>query len=239
MELTAAAGEARELEARGLAKAYRRRRGEVHVFSGLDFALARGEAVAIVGPSGAGKSTLLNLLGGLDWPTHGQVLHRGLPLPKRGDALAAWRCRSLGFVFQFHFLLPDFTAIENILLPARMAGRLDAAARERARGLLEALGLLPRADHLPGELSGGEQQRVAVARAFINRPAVVLADEPFGNLDRNKGEELSGLLFDLRRRDGTALVIVTHDRSLAAKADRVLLLSEGQLGPAPAEKGAL
>jgi len=226
------------LEGRGLARIFRRRHGEVTVFTDLDFALGQGEAVAVVGPSGAGKSTLLNLLGGLDAPTRGEVRHDGVPLPSRGDALAAWRCRALGFVFQFHFLLPDFTALENVLLPARMAGRLDAGAVARARELLDALGLGPRVDHLPGELSGGEQQRVAVARAFINRPQVVLADEPFGNLDCAKGEELSSLLFELRRRDGTALVIVTHDRSLAARADRTLRLSDGRLAPATPGEGA-
>ncbi len=225
------------LEGRQLAKAYRRRQGDVPVFAGVDFALAPGEAVAVVGPSGAGKSTLLNVLGGLDAPTAGAVWHRGRPLPPGGDALATWRRRCLGFVFQFHFLLPDFTALENVLLPLRMAGRLDEEARQRARGLLDALGLSARADHLPGELSGGEQQRVAVARAFVHRPEVVLADEPFGNLDRARGEELSRLLFELRGREGTALVIVTHDRALAARADRTLELRDGRLAPAPAEEG--
>lgn len=219
------------LEARGVGKVYRRRQGEVRVLAQCDFALAAGEAVAITGPSGAGKSTLLNVLGGLDAPTAGTVLHRGRELARHGDRLAAWRNRELGFVFQSHFLLPDFTALENVLLPARMAGALDAAARARAAGLLEALGLAGRSDHLPGELSGGEQQRVAVARAFMNRPGAVLADEPFGNLDRAKGEDLSRLLFELRAREGTALVIVTHDRSLAARADRTLLLGDGRLEP--------
>jgi len=226
------------LEARGVDKIYRRRQGEVRVLSRCDFTLAPGEAVAITGPSGAGKSTLLNVLGGLDAPTAGVVLHRGRELARRGDRLAAWRNRELGFVFQSHFLLPDFTALENVLLPARMSGPLDAAARARATGLLAALGLAERSDHLPGELSGGEQQRVAVARAFMNRPGAVLADEPFGNLDRAKGEDLSRLLFELRAREGTALVIVTHDRSLAARADRTLLLGDGRLAPvAPAEEG--
>jgi len=219
------------LEARGVGKIYRRRQGEVCVLAQCDFTLAPGEAVAITGPSGAGKSTLLNVLGGLDAPTAGVVLHRGQELARHGDRLAGWRNRELGFVFQSHFLLPDFTALENVLLPARMSGPLDEAARSRAAGLLDALGLTGRSDHLPGELSGGEQQRVAVARAFMNRPGAVLADEPFGNLDRAKGEDLSRLLFELRAREGTALVIVTHDRSLAAKADRTLLLGDGRLAP--------
>jgi lipoprotein-releasing system ATP-binding protein len=222
------------LEARALGKVFQRRQGPVSVLADCDFALAAGEAVAIIGPSGAGKSTLLNLLGGLDAPTHGSVCHRGIPLARGGARLAAWRNRELGFVFQFHFLLPDFTALENVLLPARMAGWPDAGAHARAAALLEALGLAGRLDHLPGELSGGEQQRVAVARAFMNRPGVVLADEPFGNLDQAKGADLSRLLFELREREGTALVIVTHDRALAARADRTLLLTDGALAPAPA-----
>jgi lipoprotein-releasing system ATP-binding protein len=227
------------LEARGLAKIYRRRQGDVTVLAGCDFALAEGEAVAVTGPSGSGKSTLLNLLGGLDDPTSGSVLHRGRELERReGTALAAWRNRALGFVFQFHFLLPDFTARENLLLPARMAGPLDAAAEARADALLAAVGLTNRATHLPAELSGGEQQRVAVARAFMNRPEVVLADEPFGNLDRTKGRDLAGLLFDLRAREGTSLVIVTHDRDLAARADRILGLSGGRLIPAELQEAA-
>ncbi len=218
------------LEARGLQKIYHRRQGDVIVLAGCDFALAPGEAVAVTGPSGSGKSTLLNLLGGLDDPTAGSVLHRGRELERReGAALAAWRLGSLGFVFQFHFLLPDFTARENVLLPARMAGPIDGAVEARADALLAAVGLTERATHLPAELSGGEQQRVAVARAFMNRPEVVLADEPFGNLDRAKGRDLAGLLFALREREGTALVIVTHDLELAARADRTLVLSGGRL----------
>jgi lipoprotein-releasing system ATP-binding protein len=221
------------LEARGLEKIYRRRQGDVPVLTGCDLTLDAGEAVAVIGPSGSGKSTLLNLLGGLDEPTAGVVLHRGRELERQeGAALAAWRNGSLGFVFQFHFLLPDFTARENVLLPARMAGRLDGAAETRADALLAAVGLTGRATHLPAELSGGEQQRVAVARAFMNGPEIVLADEPFGNLDRSKGRDLAGLLFSLRAAEGTALVIVTHDRELAGRADRILALSGGRLEPA-------
>jgi lipoprotein-releasing system ATP-binding protein len=200
------------------------------VFDHCDLALAEGEAVAVIGPSGAGKSTLLNLLGGLDRPSGGRLLYRGSELPPQEcRQLAAWRNRCLGFVFQFHFLLPDFTALENLLIPVRMSGPVNGAAEERARGLLESLGLSDREDHLPGELSGGEQQRVAVARAFMNRPEIVLADEPFGNLDREKSLQLGELLFELRSREGTALVIVTHDLSLAERADRIYRLEGGRL----------
>ncbi len=218
------------LEAERINKTYHAPHGDVVVLDGCDFQLAAGEAVAVTGPSGAGKSTLLNLLGGLDSPTAGRIRHRGEELAlDRAAAMTAWRNRFLGFVFQFHFLLPDFTALENLLLPVRIAGRLDPQAERRAGRLLEALGLAERAGHLPGELSGGEQQRVAVARAFMNRPEIVLADEPFGNLDRAKGEQLGELLFDLKREDGTSLVIVTHDLGLAARADRLLRLEQGRL----------
>jgi lipoprotein-releasing system ATP-binding protein len=223
------------LAAEGLSKVYHRRQGPVHVLTGCDFSLQPRETVAVTGASGAGKSTLLNLLGGLDVPSGGTILYRDEPIPrKEGRELAAWRNRELGFVFQFHFLLPDFTAWENLLIPRQMAGQLDEAARMRARWLLEAMGLSRRADHLPAELSGGEQQRVAVARAFVNRPRVVLADEPFGNLDREKGHALAELLFSLQREDGTALVVVTHDLDLAGRADRILHLESGRLIPARA-----
>jgi lipoprotein-releasing system ATP-binding protein len=218
------------LQARKLSKVYSRPHGDVVVFRDLDFQLQAGEAVAVTGPSGSGKSTLLNLLGGLDRPTTGCVEHHGRELPsKESGALAAWRNRSLGFVFQFHFLLPDFTALENLLIPVRIAGKLDASSRERAISLLQAMDLAARADHLPGELSGGEQQRVAVARAFMNQPEIVLADEPFGNLDQEKSQQLGQLLFEMLGNEATSLVIVTHDLALASRADRILHLSEGRL----------
>ncbi len=220
------------LAAEELSKVYRGPHGDVVVFEECDFQLLAGESVAITGPSGAGKSTLLNLLGGLDRPSSGRVIHRGRELPtKESGALAAWRNHVLGFVFQFHFLLPDFTALENLLIPVRMAGNLDRKARERAADLLEAMGLTDRADHLPGELSGGEQQRVAVARAFMNRPEIVLADEPFGNLDQEKSEQLGRLLFKMVDHEATSLVIVSHDLELASRADRVLRLTAGKLTP--------
>jgi lipoprotein-releasing system ATP-binding protein len=218
------------LEAQSLRKVYRRQHGDVVALDCCDFTLAAGETVAVVGPSGAGKSTLLNLLGGLDMPTSGQILFRGTEITRQGgSAQAAWRNQSLGFVFQFHFLLPDFTAWENLLIPARMNAKLGRAATERAERLLTAMGLADRMNHLPAELSGGEQQRVAVARAFMNRPEIVLADEPFGNLDQEKGEQLAELFFALQHEDGTAIVVVTHDRKLAHRADRLLRLVRGQL----------
>ncbi len=218
------------LEAQGLSKVYPRTKGDLVVLDRCDFTLTAGEAVAVIGPSGAGKSTLLNLLGGLDRPSAGTVRHRGQELDLDDEpALADWRNRVVGFVFQFHFLLPDFTALENVLIPVRMVGRLNAAAEARAAELFEIMGIIDRAEHLPGELSGGERQRVAVARAFMNRPEIVLADEPFGNLDREKGEQISRILFELKGHDTTSLVVVTHDLELAARADRVLKLENGKL----------
>lgn len=218
------------LSAVGLAKCYRKASGPVDVLHGVDFALEAGEAVAIVGPSGSGKSTFLNLVGGLDRPDAGGLHFDGEALDL-GDArrMTRWRNRTVGFVFQFHFLLPDFTALENLLIPVHMDHVPGPDDQARAEQLLAVLGLRDRMDHLPGELSGGEQQRVAVARAFMNRPRIVLLDEPFGNLDRDKGLQLGELLFALRQREGTALVIVTHDLTLAGRADRVLRLAGGTL----------
>ncbi|MFO7607746.1 MAG: ABC transporter ATP-binding protein [Candidatus Krumholzibacteriia bacterium] len=221
------------LAATGIDKSYPRHDGPVEVLRGCDLQLDEGEAVAVMGPSGSGKSTLLNIVGGLDWPDRGTVRHRDRVLDLADPrAMSVWRTAGVGFVFQFHFLLPDFTARENLLLPVQARRKVTGADRDRADRLLEAMGLTPRAGHLPGELSGGEQQRVAVARAFMNRPDIVLADEPFGNLDHAKGSQLGDLLFALRRDEGTALVIVTHDPVLAARADRTLVLEAGRLRPA-------
>ncbi len=218
------------LEARDLAKTYLRGHDEVRVLDGLAFRLEPGRTSAITGRSGSGKSTLLNILGGLDTASAGSVLVDGVELPADDrPARERWRARGVGFVFQFHFLLPDFTALENLLVPVRSQGAVGAADRQRAAGFLEQLGLADRGHHLPGELSGGEQQRVAVARAFMNRPRVVLADEPFGNLDREIGGRLGDLLFALHRQEGVALVIVTHDPSLAARADERWRLEDGRL----------
>jgi len=218
------------LEAQDLHKSFAKGGRPVDVLRGVDVTLDAGEAVAVIGPSGAGKSTLLNLLGGLDRADRGTIRRAGEALDV--DDLAQvthWRRRVVGFVFQYHFLLPDFTARENLLVPVRLLDGPTAADERRADTLLAAVELTDRAEHYPGELSGGEQQRVAVARAFMNRPQIVLADEPFGNLDRAKGARLSDLLFTLREREGTALVIVTHDPDLAGRADRVLELADGQL----------
>ncbi len=221
------------LEARNLYKDFPRAGGTVEVLRDCRFDLADREAVAVTGPSGSGKSTLLNILGGLDGPTAGEVLLRGeLMDMKDHAAMASWRSTGVGFIFQFHFLLPDFTALENLLIPVRGRGQVQAGDRRRAQEFLEITGLADRANHLPGELSGGEQQRVAVARAFMNRPRIVLADEPFGNLDQEIGTRLGDMLFTLREQEGTALVIVTHDVLLAARADRILKLQDGRLIPA-------
>jgi len=226
------------LAANNLHKSFHKPQGDVVVLAGCVFSIAEREAVAIIGPSGAGKSTLLNVIGGLDRPEKGTISYREqlIDLNDR-KMMVQWRSRTIGFIFQFHFLLPDFSAFENLLIPVRMTGILNDNHRERAAKLLDAMGLSNRADHLPGELSGGEQQRVAVARAFMNQPRIVLADEPFGNLDREKGEQLGDLLFDLKDRDGTSLVLVTHDMRLASRADRVLRLVKGRLQEVDLEGG--
>ena len=206
---------------------------EIHVLRGLDLTVARGETVAIVGPSGTGKSTLLHLLGALDRPTAGEVRVAGRRVAELGDVeLAALRNRTVGFVFQFHHLLRDFSALENVVLPQLVAGIEPERARERGRALLDQVGLLPRASQPPTKLSGGERQRVAVARALANEPPLVLADEPSGNLDIDTSERLHDILFDLVEHHDSALVVVTHNRSLAERAGRVLRLAEGILEPA-------
>lgn len=221
------------LAAKQLTKSFPRAGRQVEVLRDCDFELAAGEAVAVMGASGAGKSTLLNILGGLDAPTSGSVLAEGRPLQYGNHrAMAEWRSRGVGFIFQFHFLLPDFTALENLLIPVRSRGPLSREDRQRAEEFLATMGLSDRAQHLPGELSGGEQQRVAIARAFMNRPRIVLADEPFGNLDHEIGSRLGDMLFQLRAKEGTSLVIVTHDPELAGRADRTLVLKEQGLRPA-------
>jgi len=220
------------LQARGLVKGFARGRDRVDVLRGCDLDLEAGASAAIMGPSGSGKSTLLNVLCGLDVPDAGRVLWDGADITAlKPDAVAAWRRDRLGFVFQFHFLLPDLSALENLLVPVRIQGRDAREAVPRAEALLERMGLADRARHLPGELSGGEQQRVAVARAFMNAPRIIVADEPFGNLDRGKGRELTDLLFREAADAGAALLVVTHDPELAARAGRILDLADGRLAP--------
>ena len=222
------------LEVTGLAKRFPSGdAGWLDVLSGVDLAVARGEVVAIVGASGSGKSTLLHLLGALDAPTSGEIRLDGASYASLDPAaLAALRNRRLGFVFQFHHLLREFSALENVMMPLRIAGWAPARARERAAEMLRAVGLAGRSTHRPGALSGGEQQRCAVARALALDPALVLADEPTGNLDHGNGALVSDLFFQLARAYQTAVVIVTHNRRLAQRADRVLLLEDGGLAPA-------
>ena len=204
--------------------------GQIVVLDGVDLEIARGEMVAIIGSSGAGKSTLLHLLGALDRPTSGRVTIDGHFLEGMSDdALSALRNRTVGFVFQFHHLLREFTALENVMMPLRIAGTDEVEARRRAMGLLERVGLGGRVHHRPGALSGGEQQRTAVARALAADPAVLLADEPSGNLDHHNSERLHELFTELARELELGMVIVTHNRSLAARADRVLQLEDGRL----------
>ncbi len=221
------------LEAQGLRKVYRGGDGSIiDVLSGVDLAVGRGEFVAIVGASGSGKSTLLHLLGALDTPTDGTVLLDGHPYTELGpEALAAVRNRKLGFVFQFHHLLREFTALENVMMPLLIADEDEDRARSRAEELLAAVGLAGRMSHRPAALSGGEQQRAAVARALAADPLVVLADEPSGNLDNANSERLHQLFGRLSREFETALVVVTHNRQLASRADRVLSLEGGRLVP--------
>ena len=204
--------------------------GSLQVLKGIDLHIDKGEIVSIVGPSGAGKTTLLQIIGTLDKPDTGTVIVDGIEVNGLStNKLSRFRNEHLGFVFQFHQLLPEFTAIENIMIPAYIAGKKQSDARERAEELLQFMGLESRAKHKPNELSGGEKQRVAVARALMNNPAVILADEPSGSLDTKNKEELHKLFFDLRDKFGQTFVIVTHDEGLAQITDRTIKMKEGLL----------
>ena len=202
----------------------------LEILGGVDLRLPRGTCASITGPSGCGKSTLLSILGGLDRPSSGEVVVGGVDLVRSGeDALSAFRSRVAGFVFQFHYLLKDFTALENVMLPAFMRSGDRKAATEKARPLLEAVGLSGRLSHVPAKLSGGERQRVAIARALVNDPEIVLADEPTGNLDRASARSVEDLLFDIAASRGTTLLVVTHDPGLAARASMRFMLRDGTL----------
>ncbi|MEM9554634.1 MAG: ABC transporter ATP-binding protein [Acidobacteriota bacterium] len=223
---------------RGVSKSYRDGARRVDVLAGVDLDVFAGEMIAIVGPSGSGKSTLLHLLGALDRADDGSVEIGDVRLPVAGEraggardreALARFRNRHLGFVFQFHRLLPDFDALENVMLPGRIAGLAPTAVYERARSLLEEVGLGARLDHFPGELSGGERQRVAICRALALEPPLLLADEPTGNLDPASADQVFDLLLTLQRRHRTTTVLVTHNAALAARCARILRLENGRL----------
>jgi len=216
------------IEARGLRKTYMSGDRQLTVIDGLDLAVAAGETVAIVGASGTGKSTLLHLLGGIDRPSAGEILFEGSRLDAlSATALARYRNAAVGFVFQFHFLMPDFTALENVQMPLLLGGERSGSAARRAAQLLADVGLADRGHHRPGELSGGEQQRVAIARAIARSPQLLLADEPTGNLDRGTGETIFALLQRLNRERGLTLIVVTHNAELALSCGRTLTLESG------------
>jgi lipoprotein-releasing system ATP-binding protein len=220
------------LSVRDLEKSFSEGGEVIHVLRGINLDLNAGDRLAIVGESGVGKSTLLHILGTLDRPTEGEILYDGEPIPvDDADALSEFRNRAIGFVFQFHYLLPDFSALENVMLPALINGIEPARAKSEALRLLDEVGLKDRVTHRPGKLSGGEQQRVAVARSVILQPKLILADEPTGSLDFRIGEEVQDLLFRLNAENGAALVVATHNREFAAKIGRQMELKAGRLIP--------
>ena len=213
------------IQAKGIEKSF----GALKVLKGIDFSAAKAEVVSIMGASGAGKSTLLQILGSLSSPEAGSLMIDGVDVVRlKGNALADFRNKKVGFVFQFHHLLPEFTALENVMIPALIAKRSRKEVLQEAERLLAEMGLSERLNHKPSELSGGEQQRVAIARALINNPAVLFADEPSGNLDSRTKEEIHKLFFELREKYGQTIIIVTHDPDLAKMCDRSLYMIDGQ-----------
>lgn len=214
------------IQLEGITKSF----GSLQVLKGIDLEIAKGEVVSIVGPSGAGKTTLLQIMGTLDKPDSGRIVLNGTEVNRlKEKELSAFRNREIGFVFQFHQLLPEFTAVENVMMPALIQGKTMGTARKEALDILAFLGLSERGSHKPAELSGGEKQRVAVARALINHPSVILADEPSGSLDTQNKGELHQLFFDLRDKLGQTFVIVTHDEGLAAQTDRTIHMIDGKI----------
>ena len=214
------------IQLEGITKSF----GTLQVLKGIDLEIAKGEVVSIVGPSGAGKTTLLQIMGTLDKPDSGRIVLNGTEVNRlKEKELSAFRNREIGFVFQFHQLLPEFTGVENVMMPALIQGQPMGTARKEALDILAFLGLSERASHKPAELSGGEKQRVAVARALINHPSVILADEPSGSLDTQNKGELHQLFFDLRDKLGQTFVIVTHDEGLAAQTDRTIHMIDGKI----------
>ena len=218
------------IEIRNLQKRFSTPGGEINVLTQVDARIVGGERIAVVGTSGAGKTTLMHILGGLDQPSDGQVLFAGEDIfALRGMALDAFRNRTVGFVFQFHQLLPEFSALENVMMPLLIGGASRSAAADKAEDLLQEVGLGQRLQHKPGALSGGEQQRVAIARALVQEPQLLLADEPTGNLDSGTSDEIMQLLNRMHRSRGLTMIIVTHNRELAARLDRVLRMEDGRL----------
>jgi lipoprotein-releasing system ATP-binding protein len=216
------------IEAIDINKSFNTEAGELHVLRGINLSIIEGEIAGIIGASGAGKSTLLQILGGLDKPTGGNVLFQGNDIASLDDnSLAHFRNTSIGFVFQFHHLLPEFNSLENVMLPGLISGKAFAEIEKEASDLLDELGLSKRIKHRPGELSGGEQQRVAVARSLIQNPKIVLADEPTGNLDTSTGDELFELFIDLNRKKVITFVIVTHNKTISNRCHRVLEMADG------------
>jgi lipoprotein-releasing system ATP-binding protein len=204
--------------------------GDLQVLKGIDISITQGEIVAIVGPSGAGKTTLLQILGTLDKPDSGEIFYEDSPVSKLNDKeLASFRNKNIGFVFQFHQLLPEFTALENVMIPALIGNRKFSEAEKRAKEILNFLKLSDRTEHKPAALSGGEKQRVAVARALVNSPSVIFADEPSGSLDSQNKEELHRLFFDLREQFKQTFVVVTHDEKLARLTDRIIYMNDGKI----------